>query len=81
MMQEPAQDNQQKENAALSCELNEQKVEKVKEESFSGSLFTDHDIYLFKEGTHFRLFEKMGAHLVNKDGVDGVYFSVWAPNA
>lgn len=45
------------------------------------SLFTDHDIYLFKEGNHFRLYEKMGAHLVEKDGVRGVYFAVWAPNA
>lgn len=45
------------------------------------SLFTDHDIYLFKAGKHFRLYEKFGSHSVNKDGVDGVYFAVWAPNA
>lgn len=45
------------------------------------TLFTDHDIYLFKEGKHYRLYEKFGAHSVEKDGVQGVYFSVWAPNA
>jgi len=45
------------------------------------SLLTDHDIYLFKEGNHFRLYEKMGAHIIEKEGVKGVYFAVWAPNA
>jgi len=45
------------------------------------TLFTDHDVYLFKEGKHYRLYEKFGAHSVEKDGVEGVYFSVWAPNA
>jgi 1,4-alpha-glucan branching enzyme len=45
------------------------------------SLFTDHDIYLFKEGTHSRLYEKLGAHLMTVDGKSGVLFSVWAPNA
>ena len=45
------------------------------------SLFTDHDIYLFKEGNHYKLYEKFGAHSVQVDGVEGVYFSVWAPYA
>ena len=45
------------------------------------TLFTDHDIYLFKKGSHYKLYEKFGAHSVEKDGVKGVYFSVWAPNA
>jgi len=45
------------------------------------TLFTDHDIYLFKEGKHYKLYEKFGAHSVEKEGVKGVYFSVWAPNA
>ncbi len=45
------------------------------------TLFTDHDVYLFKEGKHYRLYEKFGAHSVEKDGIKGVYFSVWAPNA
>ncbi|KNB60272.1 glycogen branching protein [Chryseobacterium sp. Hurlbut01] len=45
------------------------------------TLFTDHDIYLFKEGKHYKLYEKFGAHSVEKEGVKGIYFSVWAPNA
>ncbi len=45
------------------------------------SLFTDFDIDLFKAGKHFRLYEKLGAHLITIDGVAGVYFAVWAPSA
>jgi 1,4-alpha-glucan branching enzyme len=45
------------------------------------SLLTDHDIYLYKEGNHFRLYDKLGAHLVDKKGVRGTQFAVWAPNA
>ena len=45
------------------------------------SLFTEHDIYLFKEGTHFRLYEKLGSHLMSVDGKEGTLFAVWAPNA
>ena len=47
----------------------------------SHSLFTDFDINLFKAGKHFRLYEKLGAHLLTVDGVKGVYFAVWAPTA
>lgn len=45
------------------------------------SLFTDFDIDLFKAGKHFKLYEKLGAHPIEVDGVKGVYFSVWAPSA
>ena len=45
------------------------------------SLLTDHDIYLFKEGNHFKLYEKLGSHLISVNGVDGTLFAVWAPNA
>jgi len=45
------------------------------------SLFTDFDINLFKAGKHFRLYEKLGAHLLEVDGVKGTYFAVWAPSA
>lgn len=44
------------------------------------SLFSDMDIYLFKQGKHFKLYEKLGAHLVENNGVQGTYFAVWAPN-
>ena len=45
------------------------------------SLFTDFDIDLFKAGKHFRLYEKLGAHLIEVNGQKGVYFAVWAPSA
>lgn len=45
------------------------------------SIITDHDIYLFKEGSHSRLYDKLGAHPVRHDGKDGTFFAVWAPNA
>jgi 1,4-alpha-glucan branching enzyme len=45
------------------------------------SLLTDFDLYLFNEGTHARIFEKLGAHVTRVDGAAGVMFSVWAPNA
>jgi len=45
------------------------------------SLFSDFDIDLFLIGKHFRLYEKMGAHLLTVEKVHGTYFSVWAPNA
>ncbi|MET1260450.1 1,4-alpha-glucan branching protein GlgB [Flagellimonas sp. DF-77] len=45
------------------------------------SLFTDFDIDLFKGGKHFRLYEKLGSHLIEVDGVKGTYFAVWAPSA
>ncbi|MBF8277097.1 MAG: glgB [Candidatus Brocadiaceae bacterium] len=44
-------------------------------------LLTDHDVYLFKEGNHFQLYNKLGSHLTSVNGVQGVYFAVWAPNA
>tara|TARA_R110000796_G_scaffold35017_3_gene90212 strand:+ start:195116 stop:197011 length:1896 start_codon:yes stop_codon:yes gene_type:complete len=45
------------------------------------SLFTEFDINLFKAGKHFKLYEKLGSHLVEIDGVKGTYFAVWAPTA
>jgi 1,4-alpha-glucan branching enzyme len=45
------------------------------------SLFGELDIYLFKAGKHYRIFEKMGSHILEVDGVRGTYFAVWAPNA
>ena len=42
---------------------------------------SDLDIYLFGRGTHYTVYEKLGAHLATENGTDGVYFAVWAPNA
>lgn len=45
------------------------------------SLFTDFDIHLFRSGKHFKLYEKLGSHIVTHGEVEGTYFAVWAPNA
>jgi 1,4-alpha-glucan branching enzyme len=45
------------------------------------SLLTDADLYLFNEGSHNRLYRKLGAHPVTVEGAAGTYFAVWAPNA
>jgi len=45
------------------------------------SRFTDFDIALFKSGKHYKLYEKLGSHVIEFNGVTGTYFAVWAPNA
>ncbi|OGD22621.1 MAG: 1,4-alpha-glucan branching enzyme [Candidatus Aminicenantes bacterium RBG_16_63_16] len=45
------------------------------------TLFTEADTFLFKEGNHFRLYEKLGARPLTIENREGVYFAVWAPNA
>ena len=45
------------------------------------ALISEYDLYLFGEGNHTRIYDKLGAHLVTMDGVAGVHFAVWAPNA
>src|SRR4030042_6852619 len=45
------------------------------------SCLTDDDLFLFNRGSHFRLYEKLGAHPLNKEGLRGTYFAVWAPDA
>jgi 1,4-alpha-glucan branching enzyme len=45
------------------------------------SRFTEYDIYLFREGKHYHLYNKLGAHIMEHEGVMGTYFAVWAPNA
>jgi 1,4-alpha-glucan branching enzyme len=48
---------------------------------YGTSFLTEQDIYLFRQGNHFRLYEKLGAHPVTLDEENGTLFSVWAPNA
>lgn len=45
------------------------------------SLFSELDIHLFKEGKHFRLFNKLGSHIITINEVQGTLFALWAPNA
>ncbi|MBK0402993.1 1,4-alpha-glucan branching protein GlgB [Adhaeribacter sp. BT258] len=43
--------------------------------------FSEFDIHLFREGRHYKLYEKFGAHLMTYNGEKGTYFALWAPNA
>jgi len=45
------------------------------------SMLRDEDLYLFNEGNHTRVFEKLGSHLVTVNGEEGANFALWAPNA
>jgi len=47
----------------------------------TASFFSDYDLYLFGEGNHTRIYDKLGAHPLRSDIVAGVQFAVWAPNA
>jgi len=49
--------------------------------AFRSPQITDFDVHLFGEGNHHRIYEKMGAHHTSINGVSGVCFAVWAPNA
>jgi len=49
--------------------------------AFKTRRITDFDIHLFAEGNHHRIYEKLGAHPTTMEGIAGVYFAVWAPNA
>ena len=48
---------------------------------FRSPKLTDYDIQLFGEGNHHRIYEKLGAHPAEINGVKGIYFALWAPNA
>lgn len=48
--------------------------------SFAPQISSD-DLYLFAEGKHYQIYNKLGAHPMTIDGVKGVYFAVWAPHA
>ncbi len=45
------------------------------------SILTDDDVFLFNEGSHVRLYQKLGSHLLTVNGVQGAFFAVWAPDA
>src|SRR5215510_5059235 len=45
------------------------------------TLLGDDDLHYFNEGTHYRLYKKLGAHVITTGHTPGTYFAVWAPNA
>ena len=57
------------------------KNKKKQEEKKGYQFITEFDNYLFGQGTHYDLYNKMGAHPMTLDGKKGVFFAVWAPNA
>ncbi len=46
-----------------------------------GPVLSDYDLHLISEGTHYKKYEKLGAHVTTINGISGVFFAVWAPNA
>ena len=46
-----------------------------------GPVLSEDDLYFIGEGSHRRLWQALGAHVMKHEGVDGVHFAVWAPNA
>jgi 1,4-alpha-glucan branching enzyme len=60
-----------------------EKASEKKDETvlYENSLLTDDDLYLFNQGSHFRLYEKLGAHPMEHEGKEGAHFAVWAPDA
>jgi 1,4-alpha-glucan branching enzyme len=56
-------------------------IESAVKMRYDVTLITEEDLYLFNEGSHFRLYDKLGAHPLTIAGERGTYFSVWAPNA
>ncbi len=57
------------------------KTKNTGEVLYDVSLFTDFDVYIFKEGNHFTLYEKFGSHTITVNDRHGTYFALWAPNA
>src|SRR5438132_8563580 len=49
--------------------------------TLSTKTLTDFDMHLWAEGSHFRAYEKLGAHPIERNGIAGTQFAVWAPNA
>ncbi len=54
---------------------------KMSKSQMSNIGFSDYDCHLLGEGTHWGIYQLLGAHLETVDGVEGVHFGVWAPNA
>ncbi len=62
-------------------QFNKAQNETSMKESEIPSIFSDDDLYLFGQGKEYRIYEKMGAHVRNINGMMGTSFAAWAPNA
>ncbi len=53
----------------------------INEEEKPAQYITDFDLYLFNEGSHHKIYEKLGAHPHTVNGREGIHFAIWAPSA
>ena len=66
----------------LQCRVSGRRdVEDIDDPYRYGRVLSDYDLYLFGEGNHTRIYDKLGAHPMTIGGAAGVHFAVWAPNA
>lgn len=65
----------------IGIESSEGEISEIVDPYSFGQVFTDYDLYLIGEGSHYKKYEKLGAHVTEIGGVKGVHFAVWAPNA
>jgi len=68
-------------NYQLLITLNDDHTYTIEDPYRFSPVLSEDDLFLFNEGNHFRLYEKFGAQLVTHEGIAGVSFAVWAPNA
>ncbi len=65
----------------LEAEYGDGSFRRTRDPYAFGPTLTDFDLYLFGEGTHYETYERLGAHPRVQDGIQGIGFAVWAPNA
>ncbi len=68
-------------NLPAGAGTNSEEGKDYSSKNVSPNLISEYDIYLFREGKHFSLYEKLGAHIINNNDIKGTFFAVWAPNA
>lgn len=65
----------------IGMETSEGDISEIVDPYSFGQVLTDYDLHLIGEGSHYKKYEKLGAHVIELGGVKGVHFAVWAPNA
>lgn len=66
---------------SIKIKTDDGNISEFKDPYSFGQVLTDYDLHLIGEGSHYRKYEKLGAHITVINGAKGVYFAVWAPNA
>lgn len=65
----------------IGLKTHDSKTDSRKDPYAFDRVLNDYDLHLIGEGSHYQKFEKLGAHVMEIDGIRGVHFAVWAPNA